>query len=73
MSAPRKGLQVLVVIPTTRKVGNHWVTGPVKLIRRHKPRTGGMTVGVFTNLDGEGVQRAQEFAAERGYEIVGMK
>jgi hypothetical protein len=74
MTTPRKGLQVLIVIPTTRKVNGRWTTGPVILVRKNKQRNGGgNTLAEFTNLEGDGVQHALDHIRDKGYENMGMK
>ena len=42
----------------------------VRVVRKYKPRSGkGMTLGEFTNRDGQGWARAVEWAEKKGHTL----
>lgn len=62
MTTPKRGVKVVI---TTNELE------PVKIIRKHRPRNGGgLTLAEFTNRDGRGVERAQEYIEEKGHSLV---
>lgn len=56
----------------TRKLQVEIITDeyrPVKVVRKRKPRHGGLTLAVLTNLDGRGVERAWKYINEKGHTL----
>lgn len=68
-----RGYQVQIEMPVTRKVGNRWVTGPVKVVRKNKPKAGGATVAEFSNEEGMGLAAAEDYIKQHGLNLVGIK
>ena len=66
-----RGVQVKIIPGTTRQDENgKWKTEPVRVVRARKPRSGGVTLGVFTNIDGDGHQAAIRYIKEKGHTLV---
>jgi len=70
MTTPKRGVKVKIIPGTTRKDDRgRWKTEPVRVVRAHKPRSGGPTLGVFTNADGNGHQLALRYIEEKGHSL----
>lgn len=70
MTTPKRGVQVKIIPGVTRQDGNgKWKTEPVRVVRARKPRSGGVTLAVFTNMDGDGHQAALAYIEEKGHKL----
>lgn len=70
MTTPTRGVQVKIIPGTTRQdERGRWKTAPVTVVRARRPRSGGVTLGVFSNADGDGHQLALRYIEEKGHKL----
>jgi hypothetical protein len=71
MTTPKRGVKVKIIPGTTRQDDQgRWKTEPARVVRVNKPRNGGgITLGVFSNSDGDGHQAALRYIEEKGHSL----
>jgi len=61
-----RGYQVCIELARTPR-------GPVKVVRKNKPRSGGATVAEFSNREGLGLRAAEDYIQQHGLNLVGIR